>query len=298
MGRLEEAGQAFHELAPLARRLGHTIYPESDELTLMTLLQAGDIDAYDAFNQSQLERARVARRLREPRVGYAVAGVVHFWRGRWREALADFEEAMKGEPPGTLYGMGAAYTMLASAYTGDREAALAVLRQKGSGVSSESSGSASLLRPMIRAARNSGLGYRGLLGLMLESRSMRTRGLLPRPGRPNTRWLVDGAFCAVEALAVLGEKAEAAKLYPMVLEGMKSGNLFRGFDMRLLDTVAGIAAGAGGNWTQGGGALPDGPPPLRRTPARRLSSRRRAVGTPGCSSNATPPATGIRLASS
>jgi tetratricopeptide (TPR) repeat protein len=103
---------------------------------------------------------------------------------------------------------------------------------------------------MIRAARNSGLGYRGLLRLVLESRSMRTRGLLPRPGRPNTggSWTV--LFCAVEALTILGEKAEAAKLYPLVLGGMKTGNLFRAFDNRLLDTVAGIAAGAGGNWAK------------------------------------------------
>jgi tetratricopeptide (TPR) repeat protein len=57
-------------------------------------------------------------------------------------------------------------------------------------------------------------------------------------------------FCAVEALAVLGEKGEAAKLYPLVLEGMKTGNLFRWFDNRLLDTLAGIAAGAGGKWAE------------------------------------------------
>jgi hypothetical protein len=136
---------------------------------------------------------------------------------------------------------------------GEREAALALLRQKGRGTvsgSQDPSASASLLRPMIRAARNSGLGFRGLVGLLLESRSMRKRGLLPRPGRPNTggSWTV--LFCAVEALAVLGEKAEAAKLYPLMLEGIKTGNFFRAFDARLLDTLAGIAAGADENWGQ------------------------------------------------
>jgi tetratricopeptide (TPR) repeat protein len=251
MGRIEEAEQTWRELAPLARRLGHTISPpESAEFTQMRLLRAGDIDAYAAFNQRELERLRSRQGPGGLSLGGQVGeGIVHFWRGRWREALAAFEEVMKGEPPGVFYGIGPAFTMLSSAYLGDR-AALAVLRQKGRGVSSDRSGSASLLRPMIRAARNSGLGYRGLLGLMLESRSMQTRGLLPRSGRANTggSWTV--LFCAVEALAVLGENAEAAKLYQMVLEGMKSGNLFRGFDNRLLDTVAGIAAGCGGNWAE------------------------------------------------
>jgi len=64
----------------------------------------------------------------------------------------------------------------------------------------------------------------------------------------NGSWTV--LFCAVEGLAVLGERAEVAKLYPMVVEGMKTGTLFRYPDLRLLDTLAGIAAGAGGNWMQ------------------------------------------------
>jgi tetratricopeptide (TPR) repeat protein len=57
-------------------------------------------------------------------------------------------------------------------------------------------------------------------------------------------------FAAVEGLAVLGERTEAAKLYPLVLERMKTGNIARPPDFRLLDTLAGIAAGAGGNWTK------------------------------------------------
>jgi len=103
---------------------------------------------------------------------------------------------------------------------------------------------------MLRAARSSGLGLRGVVNLIFESRSMRTRGLLPRPGRPNTfgSWTV--LFAAVEGLAILGERSDAAQLYPLLLGGMKTGNLFRQGDARLLDTLAGIAAGAGGNWTQ------------------------------------------------
>ena len=254
MGRLEESAQIWSELTPLARRLGHTIAPESDELTMTRLLNAGDIDSYDALNRREIERVADRQGAGPPPLGSIVGiGVAHFWRGHWLEALAKFEELTEDVTAGVFHGIGPAFIMLARAYLGDRDGALAVLQHKGQEVASGSQGgsaSASLLRPMIRAARNSGLGYRGLLGLMLESRSIRTRGLLPRSGRANTggSWTV--LFCAVEALAVLGEKADAAKLYPMVLEGMETGNLFRGFDMKLLDTLAGISAGCGGKWAE------------------------------------------------
>jgi class 3 adenylate cyclase/tetratricopeptide (TPR) repeat protein len=254
IGNVEQSAQTFRELAPLAKRLGHTISPESDQLNMLTLLRTGDIDQFDASNQRQLELVRSRQGAGAAQANQVVAGIVQFWRGRWREARAIFEEASEGEPIGTFYGFVPAFVLLSRAYEGDREGVLAVLQQKGRGATGGSQDrQAALLRPMIRAARNSGLGYRGLLGLILESRSMRTRGLLPRPGRPNSggSWTV--LFCAVEALAILGAKAEAAKLYPLVLEGMKTGNLFRGFDLRLLDTLAGIAAGAGGNWTQAEG---------------------------------------------
>ena len=79
---------------------------------------------------------------------------------------------------------------------------------------------------------------------------MRTRSFLPRRGRriTNGTWTV--LLAAVEGLAIAGEKAEAAKLYPVALEAIKTGALFRPYDFRLLDTLAGIAAGAGENWTQ------------------------------------------------
>lgn len=56
-------------------------------------------------------------------------------------------------------------------------------------------------------------------------------------------------FSAVEALVVPGEKAEAAKLYSLVLEGLQTGTVLR-FDLRLLDMGAGIAADAGVRWVE------------------------------------------------
>ena len=79
---------------------------------------------------------------------------------------------------------------------------------------------------------------------MLEQR----RDNLPRPGQPNTlgAWMM--LFGAVEGLAVLGERDEAAKLYPLVLEAIDAGVLTRVWAHGLLQTVAGMAAAAGGQW--------------------------------------------------
>jgi len=78
---------------------------------------------------------------------------------------------------------------------------------------------------------------------MLEQR----RDNLPRPGQPNT----DGAWTmligVIEGLAVLAERDEAAKLYPLTLEAIDTGALTGQFG-RLFQTVAGMAAAAGAQW--------------------------------------------------
>jgi tetratricopeptide (TPR) repeat protein len=78
---------------------------------------------------------------------------------------------------------------------------------------------------------------------MLEQR----RDNLPQPGQANT----DGAWlmlqAVIEGLAVLGERDEAARLYPLILEAIDTGALTGQFG-RLLQTVAGMAAAAGGQW--------------------------------------------------
>ncbi len=55
-------------------------------------------------------------------------------------------------------------------------------------------------------------------------------------------------LAVAEGLAVLGERDEAAKLYPLVLEAIDTGTLIRWGDVRLLQTVAGMAAAAGAQW--------------------------------------------------
>ena len=55
-------------------------------------------------------------------------------------------------------------------------------------------------------------------------------------------------LAVVEGLAVLDERDEAAKLYPLVLEAVATDRLLRTLDLRLLEAVAGMAAAAGGQW--------------------------------------------------
>jgi class 3 adenylate cyclase/tetratricopeptide (TPR) repeat protein len=79
---------------------------------------------------------------------------------------------------------------------------------------------------------------------MLEQR----RDNLPRAGEANTMGAWEMLLGVVEGLAVLGERDEAGKLYPLVLEIIDTGDFVRAFLYGLLQTVAGMAAAAGGQW--------------------------------------------------
>jgi len=79
---------------------------------------------------------------------------------------------------------------------------------------------------------------------MLEER----RDNLPRSGQANTNGAWTMLFGVVEGLAVLDERDEAAKLYPLVLEAIDTGALLRLWAYGLVQTVAGMAAAAGGQW--------------------------------------------------
>jgi class 3 adenylate cyclase/tetratricopeptide (TPR) repeat protein len=79
------------------------------------------------------------------------------------------------------------------------------------------------------------------------------RSRLPT-GRPAT-W---GAWAilhgAVEGLMILGERDEAAALYPLVVESLATGSIYlKVYDIRLSETVAGMAAHAGRNWPEAEG---------------------------------------------
>jgi eukaryotic-like serine/threonine-protein kinase len=77
----------------------------------------------------------------------------------------------------------------------------------------------------------------------------RHTGELPRAGRPNTIGAWSALFKVVEGLVALGERARAAALYPLVREGMATGSVVTFDGSHLLETVAGIAAASGGDWS-------------------------------------------------
>jgi tetratricopeptide (TPR) repeat protein len=73
-------------------------------------------------------------------------------------------------------------------------------------------------------------------------------GMLPRAGEANTypAWAL--ALLAIEGLFVLGERDQAAALYPLARELIATGTVSMTFMLRFPQTGAGIAAAAGHNW--------------------------------------------------
>ena len=209
LGRLDEVSEIGEELEPLAARLGYLFALLMAERTrgFRGFMLTGDIDKYEEFAKHDLEFGRSIGSLWISN-SYDFLGLVHFWRGRWEEALEHFQEAVKLDPPGAMAGC-VCYLFLGRAYAGDREGALAMLDQQ--------------------------------------------RDNLPRPGRANTFGAWSMLFGVVEGLAVLGARDEAATLHSLMVEAIDTGAVARFGDCRLVQTVAGMAAAAGGQWEKAEG---------------------------------------------
>jgi class 3 adenylate cyclase/tetratricopeptide (TPR) repeat protein len=205
LGRFDEVAKISQEVEALASRLGHlgALVQAGRARGLREFMLTGDIDKYEEFARGDLELCRDVG-WAFISISYTLLGLVHFWRGRWGEALESFQAAARLEPPGFWAGADWAFLLLAKAYAGDKDAALTMLEER------------------------------------LEN--------LPRAGQANT----DGAWlmlqAVVEGLAVLGERDEAAKLYPLILESIDTGDVIRWPDARLVQSIAGMAAAAGGQW--------------------------------------------------
>ena len=205
LGRLDEVAKIGAEIEPLATRVGHlgALIIAGRARAERELMLTGEVDSYGEFARANME---FCQRTGFPWVSmsYGMLGDVHFWRGRWQEAIENHEEAARLEPPGFLAGGNWGGLFLTRAYVGDSDSALAMLDQ--------------------------------------------SRENLPRPGQAN-RW---GAWmmlvAVVEGLAVLGDRDEAAQLYPLTLDAIATGVLAPGGGSRLLQTTAGIAAAAGEQW--------------------------------------------------
>src|SRR5205814_698475 len=74
---------------------------------------------------------------------------------------------------------------------------------------------------------------------------------IPPVGQPAGIGVSQLVFSAVEALAVIGDRDEAAALYPLVMEAIHSGAVLDGYiHGRQLHMLAGIAAGAADRWDE------------------------------------------------
>ncbi|TMB69038.1 MAG: hypothetical protein E6J43_05070, partial [Chloroflexi bacterium] len=119
LGRVDESVKVWSESSPLASRLGHRA--ASGVEFQVALLREGDIDAAEASGREALERLTNDEDDATTWVALAFLGFTHFWRGRWQDALAVFDEVTKVQPTGAPAGHGEAFTMLVRAYLGDRE---------------------------------------------------------------------------------------------------------------------------------------------------------------------------------
>jgi class 3 adenylate cyclase/tetratricopeptide (TPR) repeat protein len=206
-GRLAEATEIGRELEPLAARVSQmfALWISARARASRELMLTADIDRYEEFIKGDLELGRSVG-IAWVSTSYTTLGLVHFWRGRWQEALEQFQEAAKLEPPGFWAGGDWGHLFLCNAYAGDKDAAPAMLEER--------------------------------------------RDNLPRPGQPNTLGAWQMLLGVVEGLAVLGEREEVAKLYPLVLEAIDTGFLMTWNNFKFLQTVAGIGAAAGRQWDE------------------------------------------------
>jgi hypothetical protein len=91
------------------------------------------------------------------------------------------------------------------------------------------------------------LAYRGERAEALDVLERKRAGL-PVAGQPNSWGGWQLLLFAVEGLWILGERDQAAALYPLVLELLANGTVLTEFHGRLTERVAGIAAAAGRQW--------------------------------------------------
>jgi tetratricopeptide (TPR) repeat protein len=132
LGRFDEAAKIGEELEPLAARLGNLgalMAVRRGNAAVEFIMLTGEIGKFEEFARADLELCRSADM---PWVSqsYGYLALAHFWRGRWEEALEKAGEAAKLEPPGMLAGYDWARLFWCTAYTGDRDAALAMLEER------------------------------------------------------------------------------------------------------------------------------------------------------------------------
>jgi tetratricopeptide (TPR) repeat protein len=215
------------------------------------VLITGDVSEFERFGEDDLQ---MCKELEVPWVSqsYSLLALAAFWKGDWPEALTRSQRAVELEPPGVFRGCDLAFNFLSAAYTGDRAQAMALLGRRR--------GVISLVTEPLRAVGGLGREQIALVTelISLQSRAAakesllsvlrRQRGGLPVLGEVNSHgsWML--LMCCVEGLATLGEREAASRLYPLVLEPIKAGNVTPVWAYTLAQRQAGIAAAEGGQW--------------------------------------------------
>jgi DNA-binding CsgD family transcriptional regulator len=72
-------------------------------------------------------------------------------------------------------------------------------------------------------------------------------GRFPTVGEPSGLGNWTSLLAAAEGLALLGRADDAARHYPAIMRAISAGNVLRGYDNRLVESVAGLAADAAGD---------------------------------------------------
>lgn len=253
-GRFAEASQVGEELEPLAARLGHlgALMVGRRVRGLRDVMRTADIDRFEDFARNDFDLCSSAG-LPSISQSHTFLGLVQFWRGQWSESLEHFQHAAALESPGIYTGLDSATLFLATAYAGDEGVADAMLRQRratamgGLGLRRV----AALTLRLLMAAKFSGLSPGTFWRILGRMRLATMEDHLPHPGQANTlgSWVL--LLAVAEGLVASGRRDRAGSLYPLVLEAIdRTGSIVCVPDPRLLQTVAGITAAAGGRWTQ------------------------------------------------
>ena len=204
LGHPAESATIREELEPLASRIGHrgVLRLVAQCRGFSALMRSGDLDAYEAVGNDELEmRVHLGRTAEEG--GFGALGLVDFWRGNWTRARERLQRATDPSDVSPVAGIPWSILFRLEAY--------------------EKTGSALEL---------------------FESR----RNQLPGLGAHNTRCSWSILFAAVEVLAFLERREEAAALYPLVVDALGTGVVISQNAYGLIETVAGIAAAAGRQW--------------------------------------------------
>ena len=238
----QQAAAIGLESASLCRKVGD-LWTLAEQLSFvqLALVLSGDVDRAERIGTEADELAT--------RLGHYGAlmvcrgGAAHALSGDLHQlesfANSYLDLAISAAQPWTS----AAYAWLGvvAMWKGNREAAVGLF---GEAISRE-------VAPIFAGAN------RGFLMLAYANASDRARVVdyfeqhrsdLPQFGGESTIGAWTFLLTAVEALALVSADEDAAELYPLVIDAIARGQAFRVYDLRLLDTLAGVAAASGRLW--------------------------------------------------